>query len=210
MKKEEIVINVKERELLTKSYIKQAKKEGLIPACIYGKSLKNNINIFVNEFEIRKIIENYGESHPVVLKVKNNKYEAFIKDFQYSIINNSLIHVDFHVVSSTEKIKTHVPINFVGVSKGEKAGGLVEKFHLSVEIEGKLADIPETITLNIENMDIGTRFHAKDLPLPANVHLITNPEEVIFIIAGKKAAETETTVGGMTAEEAEKAKEIFD
>ena len=157
-----------------------------------------------------KVIAKFGESHPITLKIKNKKIDVIIKDFQYSIINNKLYHVDFYAVSSTENIKTHIPINLIGISKGEKAGGLVEKFHLTIEVEGKIEDIPETIDINIENMEIGTRIHASDLPIPSNLHLMTSPQEVIFIIVGKKATEAETATGEMTVEEAEKAKEIFD
>ena len=210
MKKEQIIIDAESRDISTKSVVKSARKNGMIPGCVYGKSLKENLNIFIKEHEIIKIIEKYGESHPLVIKVKNKKIDVIIKDFQYSIINNKLGHIDFYAVSSSEKIKTHVPINLIGTSKGEKEGGLVEKFHLTIEVEGKLEDIPESIVVNIENMDIGTRFHASDLKLPSNIHLVTNPQEVIFIIAGKKAAEAVAAEGGMTAEEAEKAKEIFD
>lgn len=211
MKKEQVLINAEEREISTKAIIKTARKNGLLPACIYGKSIKENINIFVKENEVAKILEKYGESHPISIKVKNKKIDVIIKDFQYSILNSKLAHVDFYAVSTSEKIKTHVPVNLVGTSKGEKAGGLVEKFHLSIEVEGKLADIPESIEINIENMEIGTRFHASEVKLPSDIHLITNPQEVLFIIAGKKATEAETTTaGGMTVEEAEKAKEIFD
>jgi len=210
MKKEQVIINAEEREISTKSNIKNAKKNGLLPACVYGKSLKENVNIFVNEFDVIKVIEKFGESHPITLKIKNKKIDVIIKDFQYSIINNKLYHVDFYAVSSTENIKTHIPINLIGISKGEKAGGLVEKFHLTIEVEGKIEDIPETIDINIENMEIGTRIHASDLPIPSNLHLMTSPQEVIFIIVGKKATEAETATGEMTVEEAEKAKEIFD
>jgi large subunit ribosomal protein L25 len=210
MKKEQVLINAEERQISTKAYLNSARKNGLLPACIYGKSIKQNLNIFVKENEIIKILEKYGESHPLTISIKNKKIDVIIKDFQYSIINNKMSHVDFYAVSSSEKIKTHIPLNFVGHSKGEKAGGIVEKFHLSVEVEGSLKDIPESIEINIENMDIGTRFHASDLKLPENLHLLTNPQEVLFIIAGKKATEAETGPAGMTAEEAEKAKEIFD
>lgn len=211
MKREQIVLNAEERVIGAKSILKKARKNGLLPACIYGNTVKENINIFVKENEIIKILEKHGESYPITISVNNKKIETIIKDFQYSILHNKLSHIDFYAVSSQEKIKTHVPINLIGTSKGEKAGGIVEKFHLSIEVEGKLEDIPESFDINIENMDVGTRFHASDLKLPSNLHLVTNPNEVIFIIAGKKATEAETTTaGGMTAEEAEKAKEIFD
>ncbi|GEM_PF-1051110 len=210
MKKEQIIIEAEKREIKTKSIVKDAKKNGLLPACVYGKSLKENINLFINENEILRIIQKYGESHPVTLKIKDKKINVIVKDFQYNVLKNRLLHVDFYAVSSSEKIKTHIPINLIGVSKGEKSGGLVEKFHLSVEVEGKLEEIPESIDINIENMDIGTRVHASDLQIPSNLHLITNPQEVLFLIAGKKEAEAQTTEGSMTTEEAEKAKEIFD
>lgn len=210
MKKEQVIINAETREISTKSFLKTARKNGLLPACIYGKNIKENFNIFVKENEMIKIIEKYGESHPITISVNGKKLDVIIKDFQYSILNNKLSHVDFYAVSTSGKIKTHIPLNFVGHSKGEKAGGILEKFHLSVEVEGSLKDIPESIEINIENMDIGTRFHASDLKLPENIHLVTNPSEVIFIITGKKATEVEAGPAGMTAEEAEKAKEIFD
>lgn len=211
MRKEEIVIAAEERVISKKSSLKAARKNGLLPACIYGSNVKENINIYVKENEIIKILERHGESYPLTLKIKNKKIEAIIKDFQYSILKGKLTHVDFYTVSSSEKVKTHVPLNFIGVSKGEKAGGILEKFHLSIEIEGKLSEIPEKIDINIENMDIGTRFHISNLNLPSNLHITMDPSEVLFIIAGKKANEVAgETSGAMTVEEAEKAREIFD
>ena len=211
MKNNEVLVKVEKREVSTKSAVKQAREKGFIPACIYGKEIKDSINILISEKEAEKLIKNYGENHPIKIDVDGKKIEAIIKDFQYHLISNKILHLDFFAVSSSKVIKTHIPIVFEGVSKGEKAGGVVEKLHQSIEVEGKISDLPDNFKILLENYDVGARFHVKDLSLPANIKAITNPDEVIFIILGKKEETAEATAeGAMTAEEAEKAKEIFD
>ena len=119
--------------------------------------------------------------------------------------------MDFYTVSKKHAIKTQVPIEFIGISKGEKEGGIAEKFIHHIEVEGTIDNIPDKIEINMAPLEKGTKIHIKDLDIPENVKVLDDPEEVILIIKGQATAVVEevTEEEGISEEDKAKVDEIF-
>lgn len=213
MKKGQIVLEAIPREISKKSYLRMKRKEGLSPAVIYGPDIEKNEFIFVRENEFIKLLKKVGENNPITLKLGEKKILVIVKDFDYNILKSKLVHVDFYTVSKKHDIRTEVPIHFVGVSKGEKEGGIVEKFIHHVNVEGKFDVIPENIVIDMVNLEKGTKIHIKDLNIPEGIKVLDDPEEVVLLIKGHATQMVEEKTTGteeLTAEEKAKVDEIFE
>jgi large subunit ribosomal protein L25 len=88
-------------------------------------------------------------------------------------------------------VKVTVPIELKGTAKGTHEGGMVEVHTASVEVECRVTDIPERITVNIKEMALGDSLHAKDLQLPEGVRMVTSPD--VLLATCHVVAEVKTT-----------------
>ncbi len=203
MKKEVIELAVESRNTVQQSELTNARKNMLTPAVIYGPDIKENVSIYVKENEFVKTFRKCGENHPITLKVDGKKkIKCIVKDYDYNILKNKLIHIDFYTVSAKHAIKTQVPVEFIGTSAGEKAGGVAEKFVHHINVEGKLSKLPESIKIDISEFEIGSKLHISDLIKDAKGYkILDNEDEVLIVIKGK----SESTGDEISGEEADEA-----
>lgn len=213
MEKSQIILEALPREVSTKSYLRAKRREGFSPAIIYGPDIKKNESVFIKENEFIKLIRKIGENKAITLKLGRKKIQVIIKEFDYNILKNRLVHVDFYTVSKKHSIKTEVPILFEGVSKGEKEGGIVEKFIHHINVEGKFDAIPENFKIDMTNLEKGAKIHIKDLEVPENIKILDDPEEIILLVKGQATQileEAGQEGEELTAEEKAKVDEIFE
>ena len=93
-----------------------------------------------------------------------------------------MLHIDFFEIEKGKLLRTEVPIKVIGTSKGVKKGGILEVFLRDLEIECLPKDIPDSISIEIEDLDIGDSLHVKDLKLDEKITLLANPEQVVITI----------------------------
>jgi large subunit ribosomal protein L25 len=125
------------------------------------------------------------------IQLADGPEKMLIKDVQYDHLGKEIIHVDFMRVDVTEMVRVAVPIELKGVAKGTHEGGMVEVHASKVEVECRVIEIPEKITVSIKEMAIGDALHAKDIQLPENVKLISPPE--MLLATCHVVAEVKTT-----------------
>jgi len=123
----------------TKKNPKQYLKEGYVPAELYGKGIEN-IHVAVNQKEFTDVLKAAGESIIIdlVLEKENKKevHSVLIYEIQRHYLSHQPIHIDFYQVQKGQKIKTHIPIEFVGESPAVKnLGGVLVKNMDEVEVE---------------------------------------------------------------------------
>lgn len=176
-------ISVEQRKITGKK-VKQLRKEGIIPANIFGKDLKS-ISIQVELKEFQKAFKEAGETALVDVKVGSEVYPSLIHNLQRDPRYDSIIHVDFHKVNLKEKITTEVPVVLEGESPAVKSGeGLILQTLNEVEVECLPTDIPPHITIDAEKLtEVGQSVHVKDLKVDkTKVEIKNDPEEVIVTV----------------------------
>ena len=100
------------------------------------------------------------------------------------------MHVDFHEVLATEKLRTKVPVRPVGEPAGVKTGGGVLEYVMrELHVECLPKDLPELLEVNVEKLEIGQSIHVKDVAPPAGVTLIDEKDMTIFLIVAPIAEE---------------------
>jgi len=133
---------------------------------------------------------------------------AIPKQVQRDPIKGFLEHVDFLIVKRGEKVVVSVPIQTVGDAA---PGTLVSVEHTSLSVEAEATRIPSHIDVSIEDAEVGTQIHARDISLPAGVTLQDDPDVlVVNITAAPTAAQVEAEVGEAPAEGEEAAAETTE
>jgi len=162
--------------------------KGLVPAELYGHH-QDNVHLSVRLDEISKLL-----SHGVQLVSLNfdgKSERALIKDVQHNYLGDGLMHVDFARVALDEKVKVNVAIDFHGTPVGLAHGGVVEYHITEMEVECLPMAIPESIRVNVDNLDINQFIHARDIVVPEGVKVLEDPEAIIAAVHVAKAAPTE-------------------
>ncbi len=167
---------------------RKLRRKGLVPAVLYGHK-EATLHLSLNLDEVVKALR-HG-ARVVDLKTEGGKEEkAFIRDLQWDHLGKSLLHVDFTRVSLDERIHVTVRLELRGVAPGVNAGGVLDQPLHELEIECLAISIPESIRVNIAELQMGGVIHVKDLTLPEGITTKADPDAIVVHVT-MPAAEPE-------------------
>lgn len=190
---------VSRRTALGKSLVKKLRAEGVIPGVVYGKG-KESTPVQIDEKVLEKHFSHGGRVADLVLEGESLK--VVVKEVQHDIFTDQILHVDFQLVSLTEKITLPVPVVLTGELSFPPDQGALEQMLTEVEVECLPADAPQEITIDISGLEIGDSIHVSNLKPPAGVIVITSGEETVATVRRPAIEEEEAPV-----EEGEEAQE---
>ena len=188
---DQVLIRADKRDVKGKSIARKLRRDGKIPAVVYGQGLDAvPITILSRDWERlgrqtrRNAIFNMElhsgqnvESRPVM-----------VKEVQKGFLGGKVLHIDFFQVSMEKTVEVEIPIHLTGKSKGEINGGIVEMHLRSVRVECLPTQIPEQITVDITNLEIGDTFHVNEISIPG-VKLLEGADVAIMTIIPPTAEE---------------------
>lgn len=133
--------------------IKKLRKDGIIPANIFGKKL-DSLAIQVDEKEFEKIFTEAGETGVVSLSVAGKDHPVLISNLQRDPLTSKIFHIDFRQINLNEKVAAQVPVEMLGESPAVKQGlGTVVQYVNEIEIEALPADLPENFLVDISVLE---------------------------------------------------------
>jgi large subunit ribosomal protein L25 len=182
------------------------RREGRVPAILYGPADKPQmLSVGTHDFEEVVKEGNVGRSiFNLVIDGGKETKAAMIKELQIHPVHHGLIHVDFYAVDMARKVRVNVPVTATGKSKGVEMGGMLQIIRRELEVLCLPDAIPQEITIDITELDVGQSVHVEDIQLGGDVEL---PHEVNFtvltILSQKKAEVEEVEEGEEVAEAAE-------
>ncbi|MAL68295.1 MAG: 50S ribosomal protein L25/general stress protein Ctc, partial [Porticoccaceae bacterium] len=170
-------INAKSREDTGKGASRRLRRlTGEVPAIIYGGK-KDAEKISILHKDITKALENDAVYSSIIsLSIDGKAEDTIIKDIQRHPAKQIILHMDFLRVSKTTKLQTRVPLNFinedicVGVKLG---GGLIAHTMTDIEVSCLPKDLPESIDVDMAEVDVGQIVHLSDLTLPDGVESVS-------------------------------------
>ena len=166
---------------------KKLRKDGRIPAIVYGHKQKP----VAISLDRNTMIEGLHRGRRLMdVQIDKNKEKMIVKDLQYDYLGKDVIHVDLMRVDVTETIKVAVPIELKGIAKGTHEGGIIEECTDHLEIECKVTDIPESVVVSVKEINVGDTLHAGDIELPDGVKLVSPPEMLLITCRLVAAART--------------------
>ncbi len=175
------ILEVNEREHKGKGPVKKLRRQGFIPAIMYG--YKGNKPLSVHYSEFQKLFEDIGEHAIITLTIgEKEKVDVIIKSFQLDPVKRNIIHIDFLQIQEGQVLRTEIPVKVIGTSKGIKKGGILEEYVRDIEVECLPKDIPDSIVIDVTDLDIGDSVHIKDLPVSDKLRILTNQEQVVVAV----------------------------
>ena len=203
-------LNANIREKTTKGQLNTIRKNGDVPAIIYGgKDQNQKISISKKLLKILIEKENFLSSI-ITLNVNGKPQNVLPREVEYHIISDEPIHVDFLRVLPGVKIKIEVPVNFINHDKspGLKRGGVLNIVRRKVELRCPSEKIPESLVIDLDGIEIGESFKISSIKLETDVEpTIRGRDFVIATLAAptvmkepEKPAEAEAAEGAEGAE----------
>ena len=171
------------------------RRSGLLPAVIYGHNVKP-ISISLEGREAGRVLGRLSSSSLITIDLEGKEYPSLVREKQQNYIKRNLIHVDFMVVSLTEKIRAKVGIILTGNSPAVKDFNAMLINGLSeLEVEAFPQDLPESITVDIASLiKIGDGIHVRDIVLSDKVQVMDTPDEMIVLATAPAKEEVEEVV----------------
>jgi large subunit ribosomal protein L25 len=181
---EKTIIEATRRTVIGKK-VGALRREGKLPGVIYGHNVEPT-PILMDLREASRTLASLSQSHIVTIVLEGAEHAALVREKQKDYILNILKHVDFQVVSLSEKIRTMVTVDIVGTSPAVKNfNGVVVTEISEVEVEALPQNLPERFVVDISKLEnIGDAIYIKDLEVPANVDLLKEASDVIVVITG--------------------------
>lgn len=188
----QVLLQAEERTELKTRASKRLRKEGFVPAIIYGKNI-DSVPIKVRSDELRRVVKEHGRNAIITIQLNGDKsYNAIIKNIFFEKMKNDLQHVDFQHVSMDEEIKAVAPIRIVGREAIESKRLVLIRQIDEVKIVGLPQDIPEHVEIDVSDMEAGDTVTIGDIKYPDGITPDEDTDGVVLTVSEPKE-EAEST-----------------
>ena len=175
----------------------QLRKQGLVPAIVYGHK-EEPAAVSLPQADLERVLRHHVRV--VDLQTNGHTDTALIREVQYDHLGKEVLHVDFERHSKDERIHVEVPIELRGTPTGVGAGVVVDQPMHSLEVECLVIAVPESIRVRIEGLQLGHAIHVKELQMPEGVIALADPDAVVVqlkaALAEPEAAPAEPGAAG--------------
>jgi large subunit ribosomal protein L25 len=184
------VLKAQAREGVGKGAAREMRRQGLVPAVIYGDK-KSPVTVAIPYKDAHKQIYAGGFlSHVLDLDVDGTVHRVIPRDYQLDPVKDFPIHIDFLRVGANSTLTVEVHVHFINEEKspGLKRGGTLNVVRHTVEVSAPASSIPEEITVDLSGTDIGDSIHISSVTLPKGVKsVITDRDFTIATIVAPSA-----------------------
>lgn len=144
---------------------RRLRRDGMVPATVYGKD-SDPLSVSVNARDLRRILgTDAGLNAIISLEVGSDTHTALARELQRHPVRGDIIHLDFVKISLTDRVDAVVFIDFTGDPVGVRdEGGIVETVTTSVNVQAVVTNIPDSIELDISDLNVGDSLKVSDLP----------------------------------------------
>lgn len=175
-------LKAKKRDNFSRATTNQLRKEGFIPAVVYGKE-KETKTVSVDNVELLKTVRDEGRNAIISLDIENgDSVDVMLHEYQTDPVKGEVIHVDFYVVDMTEEMDVEVALRLEGDAAGTKEGGVLQQPLYELQVRAKPRDIPEEIVVDVSDLGIGDSIAISDLPVSDKYEFLDDPETTVAVV----------------------------
>jgi large subunit ribosomal protein L25 len=184
---EKVVLKAAKREVLGKK-VGALRRAGKLPAVLYGHLIKST-PIMLDAHEAALKLSHLTSSSLVMVDLDGTEYPALVREKQKDYLKNRLLHLDFQVISMTEKVTTKVGIELTGTAPAVKEFSAVIVTVLNeLEVECMPQDLPARVVIDISGLtEVGAGIHVRDIFISDQVKILDNPDETIVVASATRA-----------------------
>jgi large subunit ribosomal protein L25 len=178
-----LVIKAEKRENFGKNASRVVRREGRVPAILYGAGL-DNVALTLDKKDMFSILKSEtGENTLFVVSFDSEKKDTMIKELQINPVSDELLHVDLIQIVMDKMIRVAVPIVLIGEAVGVKTeGGFVDFSSREIEVECLPKDIPERIEVDIGELHLHQSVKVEDISAPEGTVIMSDSEMVLVLI----------------------------
>jgi large subunit ribosomal protein L25 len=204
------LFKAKARSVIGKQ-VKALRRGGELPGILYGHQI-NPIPISLNYRDATRMMFGVSSSQLIEVEVEGERHTALVREKQHDPVTGALLHVDFQVVSLTERLRTMVRIVLTGEAPAVKNfSGIVVTGQEELEVECLPGDLPSHLVVDITRLEnIGDGIYVRDIEIPPEVKVLTDLNELVVLITAQAAEpepeEEEAVVAEVEPEVIEKGK----
>lgn len=189
--KDDTVLQVELREPSTTNAAKRMRRDGMIPATLYGGE-RGPRSISVSPRSVIEILRSEtGQNSILSLSVGDgDEQTALIHEYQVDPVSSRLLHADFKRIAMDVAIEVDIPIEVVGEPRGVKIDkGIMEQVIRELHVRCLPGAIPDNFTVDVSDLDIGDAIHVGDLEMPEGVELMADVEATLIHVTAPTAEE---------------------
>ena len=191
-------LSVAVRTRTGKGASRQARREGKVPAVLYGHGADPQ-HLELNARDYAAVLRHSGTNAVLALDINGTEQLALTKSLSIHPVRRNIEHVDLIVIRRGEKVTVEVAVTIEGDAA---SGTLVTQDASTIEIEAEALSIPDGLTVSVEGVEEGTQILAGQVELPSGVTLVSDPDMlVVNIVAAPTAEDLESEGGGESVEE---------
>lgn len=184
-------IKIEKRELINTNENKRLRGKGLLPGIVYGRG-EVSLPVVLKKDELRKTLTKFGRNTLFKLYLSEDEsFDVIAKEIQLEPISGEYLHVDFQKVSLTEEINAEVSIVIVGKESLElKRFNLIRQTDI-LTVRGFPQDIPDSVVVDVSNLNVGDTITVGDISLPKGIILETDVNQLVVAVNEQRIVETE-------------------
>jgi large subunit ribosomal protein L25 len=195
---ESLVLPIDKREGRGTRTARKLRAEGRVPGVVYGHK-EETVSVSVAADALMSAVR-HG-ARVVDLRSDGGLQKAQIAELQWDHLGMELLHVDFRRVAADERIHVNVRIEIKGIAPGVTAGGVLDQPIHTLSIECAADSVPESIRVNVNELQLGAAIHVRDVHLPPGVKALTDPDAIVVHVTAPQVAPEAAAAPG--AEQAE-------
>ena len=176
-----------------KAATRQLRSQELVPGVIYGGA--QEVNFVASAKTFKPLV--YTPSFQLAdVQVDGKSYRCILKDLQFDKVSDELIHVDLMELVEDKKVVATIPIKYVGVAAGVKAGGRIIAKMKSLKVKTLPKYLKEQIEVNVDNLEIGGNIRVEDVK-EQNYEILNSPRiPIVSVVTTRALRQEETTTPG--------------
>jgi large subunit ribosomal protein L25 len=197
---ESVVLQTQPRQERGSQAARRLRRQGMIPAVIYGHK-EATVAVALKAEDLVSAVR-HGQ-RVVDLRSDSGVERALIQELQWDHLGKEVLHADFRRVAEHERVQVPVPVEIRGIAPGVTAGGILDQPLHVLQVECEVTAVPESIRVNINELQIDQAIYVKDLHLPPGVKVLGDPDAIVVQVRAPLAepeAAAAPTPGTETAE----------
>jgi large subunit ribosomal protein L25 len=190
---ERVSLSAQERTGVGKSGARRARREGFVPAVLYGRG-RSPRALSVGRKDLLSALRTAGRNALIDLRIgqdgESQAETVMIEEIQRDHIRREILHIDLHLISLTEALDVNVPVVLTGTPEPIASGtGILEQLRREVEVRCLPTQIPDRLTIDVSALQVGDSLHVRDLKAGEGIEVLTPPEEVLAAVVAPATEE---------------------
>ncbi|MBU4231796.1 MAG: 50S ribosomal protein L25 [Desulfobacterales bacterium] len=183
---EKVILKATKREVLGRK-VGALRRAGKLPAVLYGHGIEST-PVMLEAHEATLKLSHLTSSSLMMIDLDGKKYPALVREKQRDYLKNRLLHVDFQVISMTEKVTTKVGIELTGTAPAVKEfSAVIVTVMNELEVECMPQDLPERVVIDISGLaEVGAGIHVRDVVISDRVKILDDPAETIVVASATR------------------------